>query len=68
MAVLSDDVQIDVVVPTAPNTLLMVNENIVYNLLKGQAADLQLPSLYKRAYLVTYETDEIAVTKQGEST
>lgn len=67
MATLSNDVQIDVVIPTAANTLLLVSENISANLLKGQPADVQLPSLYKRAYLVVYETDEIAVARQGES-
>jgi hypothetical protein len=52
-----------IVVPTAPNICLMVAENIVDNLRVRQAADLQLPSLYKRAYLIAHETDEIAVVK-----
>lgn len=67
MATLSDEVQIDVLIPTAPNTLLLVNENITANLLKGQAADIQLPSLYKRAYLIINQTDEVAIARQGES-
>lgn len=57
--------RVDVVVPTAINIVLMVNENVVDNLRKNQASDLSLPSLYKRAYLVVNETDEIAVVRQG---
>lgn len=52
-----------IVVPTAVNTLLMVAENIVANLRAGQSSNLTLPSLYKRAYLIAYETDEVAVVK-----
>jgi hypothetical protein len=50
-----------IVVPTAPNVLLMVAQNIAANLRASQAANLVLPSLYKRAYLMANETDEIAV-------
>lgn len=56
-----------VLVPTAINVVLMAAENISRNLRKAQIADLQLPSLYKQAYLVVNETDEIAVLQQGES-
>lgn len=52
-----------IVVPTAVNVCLMAAENIVENLLARQSADLSLPSLYKRAFLVAHETDEIAVVK-----
>ena len=55
----------DIIIPTAINVVLMVNQNIVQNLRKGQASDLVLPSLYKRAYLIVNETDEIAVIRQG---
>jgi hypothetical protein len=53
-----------IVVPTATNIVLMASENIVQNLMLRQAASLALPSLYKRAYLIAYETDEIAVIKE----
>lgn len=53
-----------IVVPTAINVVLMAAENIVSNLRVRQAANLVLPSLYKRAYLIAYETDEIAVVKE----
>lgn len=53
-----------IVVPTAINVVLMASENIVGNLLGRQASSLALPSLYKRAYLIAYETDEIAVVKE----
>lgn len=55
--------EIIIVVPTAINVCLMAAENIIENLLTRQAADLTLPSLYKRAFLVAHETDEIAVVK-----
>lgn len=55
--------QVLIVVPTAVNVALMVSENIVDNLRVQQAANLTLPSVYKRAYLVANETDEIALVK-----
>lgn len=55
--------QVMIVVPTAANVVLMASENIVDNLRVRQPASLTLPSLYKRAYMVTRELDEIAVVK-----
>lgn len=52
-----------IVVPTAHNLLLFAVENIIANLRVQQPANLELPSMYKRAYLIAYETDEIAVVK-----
>lgn len=52
-----------IIIPTATNFALMAVENIVANLRVQQSANLSLPSLYKRAYLVAYETDEVAVVK-----
>jgi hypothetical protein len=52
-----------IIVPTAPNIALLVSENIFANMRVNQPASIQLPSLYKRAYLIAYETDEIAVVK-----
>jgi len=59
-----DDARIDIMIPTAVNTVLMVNDNIVTNLRRGQAADLALPSLYKRAFLIVNETDEVAIVRK----
>lgn len=59
----ASNAQVVVFVPTAINVCLAVAENIVANLRKRQAGDLALPSLYKRAYLVAYETDEVAVVR-----
>lgn len=56
--------EIMVVIPTAINVVLMAAENIVDNLRVRQPASLTLPSLYKRAYLITRETDEIALVKE----
>jgi hypothetical protein len=67
MATAPDDADVHVVIPTAVNVLLLVNENIVFNLRKAQPSDLTLPSLYKRAFLVVNETDEVAVARQGQS-
>lgn len=52
-----------IIIPTATNFALMAVENIIANLRAQQSANLVLPSLYKRAYLVAYETDEVAVVK-----
>ncbi len=59
-----DDALIDIIIPTAVNTVLMVNDNIVTNLRKALASDIVLPSMYKRAYLIVYETDEVAIVRQ----
>jgi hypothetical protein len=59
-----DDARIDIIIPTAVNTVLMVNDNIMSNLRKGKASDIALPSLYKRAYLIVNETDEVAIVRQ----
>lgn len=53
-----------VTIPTAINTCLIAAENITDNLRAQQASDLELPSLYKRAFLVAYETDEIALVRR----
>ncbi len=58
------EAQVIVTVPTAINTCLIAAENITDNLRAQQASDLELPSLYKRAFLVAYETDEIALVRR----
>lgn len=61
---LVDDARVIVAIPTAINTCLIAAENITDNLRAQQASDLELPSLYKRAFLVAYETDEIALVRK----
>ena len=61
---LDPDARITIVIPTSVNTVLMVNENIIDNLRKDQDSDIQLPSLYKRAFLVVTEADEVAIVRQ----
>lgn len=51
------------VVPSAPNILNLVHENIVTNLRRRQDADLELPSLYRLAYAIHYNTGEMLVTR-----
>lgn len=55
---------VTVIIPTAINVVLLAADNITANLRAGQSTSLSLPSLYKRAFLVAYETDEIAIVKQ----
>lgn len=50
------------IVPTAINVLNVVNENIVNNLRRLQDSDLGLPSLYRLAFMVYYNTGELPVT------
>lgn len=64
MSRILDKEEVQIVLPTAVNTLLMVNDNIVSNLRLGQEADIQLPSMYKRAYLIVNETDEVAFVRK----
>jgi hypothetical protein len=52
MSKVADDAKVYVIIPTAINTVLMVNENIVYNLRKQQPANVELLSIYKRAYMI----------------
>jgi len=66
MAYVADDAKVDIIIPTAINTVLLVNENIVYNLRKQQPADIQLVSLYKRAFLIVNEVDEVGIVRRGE--
>lgn len=54
---------IHIIIPTAANSALMVVENIYENLRNRQPSNIAMPSMYKRAFLVAYETDEIAVVK-----
>jgi len=58
------DARVVVTIPTAINTCLIAAENITDNLRAQQASDLELPSLYKRAFLVAAETDEIALVRR----
>lgn len=57
--------RVDIVVPTAINIALMVNENIIDNLRRQQASNLQQLSLYKQAYLVVNVTDELVIARQN---
>jgi len=51
------------IMPTAPNIINLVSGNIVQNLRRGRAADLQLPSLFVLAHMVFHNTGEIMVTR-----
>lgn len=67
MAQVADDARVELVIPTAINVVLMVNDNIVQNLRRAESADIVLPSLYKRAFLVVGETDEVAIVRKAVS-
>lgn len=62
--VLQHDAHVLVVIPTSINVTLMASENVSDNLRAQQPSDLELPSMYKRAFLIAYETDEIALVRQ----
>ncbi len=53
----------ELVPPTAANILNVVNENIVSNLRRRRDSDIQLPSLYRLAFAVVYNTGEFLVTR-----
>lgn len=50
------------IMPTPLNVLSEVHRNIVDNLRRGRAADLELPSLYRLAFAVNYNTGEMMIT------
>lgn len=47
------------VAPRGESLIRIVNKNIVKNLMEGQNADIELPPLIERAFLITYETGNI---------
>lgn len=51
------------IIPTAPNILNLVNENITTNLRRRQDSDLDLPSLYRLGFAIHYNTGEMLVTR-----
>ena len=56
---------VQITIPTAINMVLLVAENIMTNMRVREASSLALPSLYKRAYLIAHETDELATVTPG---
>lgn len=61
-----DDVTVLLLVPTAINVALLVNENISDNLRLNKASNLELPSLYRRAFLIVGETDEVGILRYAK--
>jgi hypothetical protein len=53
----------ELITPTAPNVLNLVNENIINNLRRRKDSDLALPSLYRLAFAVVYNTGEFLVER-----
>lgn len=49
------------VIPTALNILNVVHENIVTNLRRQQASDIQLPNLFRLAFQVVHTAGEIVL-------
>lgn len=54
-----------IVLPSGVDFVLLASENVSSNLLKGQASNLEQPSLYRLAFQILNETDESAVTRQS---
>ena len=61
-----DDVSVLILVPTAINVALLVSENISDNLRLNKASNLELPSLYRRAFLIVGETDEVGILRYAK--
>lgn len=51
----------ELVVPTPETILRIANSNIVENLRRRQDANINLASLYRRAFMVVYNTGEFPV-------
>ena len=56
---------VTIVLPTGVDTILLASENITDNMRQGQSSDLELPSLYRRAYQIVNETTESGVVRQS---
>ena len=54
------------VMPTPLNILSEIHKNIVGNLRRGRSGDLALPSLYRLAYAIHYNTGEMLITNVDE--
>lgn len=50
-------------IPTATNVVNLVSQNIADNLRRRQDSDIVLPSLYRLAYAIHYNTGEFLVTR-----
>jgi len=57
---------VQVLPPSAVDFVLLANENIVANFLRGLASNLTVPTLYRRAYLLVNESDGFAVTRRDD--
>ena len=55
---------VTIVLPTGVDTLLLAAENITVNLRQRLVSNLELPSLYRRAYQIVNETAESGVVQQ----
>ena len=49
------------IMPTPKNFIRLFNTNLMDNLRRRQDSDAALPSLYRRAYMMAYNTGEILV-------
>ena len=54
-------VERELVVPTPETILRVTNRNIMDNLRRRQDANINLASLYRRAFMVVYNTGEFPV-------
>ena len=63
MTPVADDINVIIILPTAINVVLWVNDNVTTNLRRAKASDVGLPDLYQRALLVVNETDEVGILR-----
>ena len=60
--------QIQVIIPTAINTLCAVNETLISRKKEGLTTDISLPSLRRRALLIVKEAGVLSVQMTVTST
>lgn len=53
-----------VIIPTSINVITLVNDNILFNIRRGHAAEISLPSLRRRAKMIVAETGVVAVHEE----
>ena len=58
----------ELMVPTAVNIINLVSQNITDNLRRRQDSDITLPSLYRLAFTMHYNTGELLVTRGASKT
>ncbi len=57
-------IKITAVIPTSVNIIGVAHENIVTNLLREKTSSVELPTMYRRAFMIVNETGELFVSEE----